>query len=179
MPDMETLSKNYKSTVIPGLRDRNAMAMIEWLCRAFGFEKQAAYAGPAGVVMQSRGMRGVAVLLIVGVAVAVSAIAQEPVLPQASAETHTLDSLLGKWTFVEELHKPQFPPKLKGTWTFHRSGDGFMVIDEFRSFNTSGGRRCWERLIAPTIPTRKRGASKPRYMNLLSLDRGTESGMQV
>jgi hypothetical protein len=81
----------------------------------------------------------VTVMLLVGAAVAVSATSQEPVLPQPLAETHALDSLLGKWTFVEELHNPQYPPKLKGTWTFDKSGDGFMIIDEFRSFNTSGG----------------------------------------
>jgi hypothetical protein len=81
----------------------------------------------------------VAVLLIFGAAVAAPAILQEPVLPQASAETHALDSLLGEWTFVEDLHNPKYPPKLTGTWTFSRSGDGFMIIDEFRSLNTSGG----------------------------------------
>jgi uncharacterized glyoxalase superfamily protein PhnB len=34
------LLKKTKATVIPGLRYRNAPAAIEWLCRAFGFEKQ-------------------------------------------------------------------------------------------------------------------------------------------
>ena len=32
------------STIIPCLRYRDAHAAIEWLCRAFGFEKQAVYA---------------------------------------------------------------------------------------------------------------------------------------
>lgn len=32
------------STVIPCLRYRDAPAAIEWLCRVFGFEKQAVYA---------------------------------------------------------------------------------------------------------------------------------------
>lgn len=32
------------STIIPCLRYRDAPAMIEWLCRAFGFEKHAVYA---------------------------------------------------------------------------------------------------------------------------------------
>ncbi len=54
MTDMTTLAKDCKSTVIPGLRYRNAMEMIEWLCRAFGFEKQAVYAGPEGVVMHAQ-----------------------------------------------------------------------------------------------------------------------------
>jgi uncharacterized glyoxalase superfamily protein PhnB len=30
------------------------MAMIEWLCRAFGFERQAVYAGHDGVVMHAQ-----------------------------------------------------------------------------------------------------------------------------
>jgi hypothetical protein len=79
------------------------------------------------------------VIIVVGMTVTPPAIPQEPVVPKASAETHALDSLIGKWSFVEELHNPRYPAKLKGTWTFSRSGDGFMVIDEFRSFNTSGG----------------------------------------
>jgi len=51
---MENQAKNCKSTVIPGLRYRNAMAMIEWLCNAFGFEKQAVFAGADGVVMHAQ-----------------------------------------------------------------------------------------------------------------------------
>jgi hypothetical protein len=86
----------------------------------------------------SRMMRGVAVLLIVGVAVAVSAAAQEWDIPQVTSETHALDSLLGKWTYVEDIHNPQYP-KITGTWAFDRSADGFMVIDEFRNSNGSGG----------------------------------------
>ncbi len=33
----------HGSTVIPTLSYRDAPAMIEWLCRAFGFDKQAVY----------------------------------------------------------------------------------------------------------------------------------------
>jgi uncharacterized glyoxalase superfamily protein PhnB len=32
------------ATIIPCLRYRNALAAIDWLCRAFGFEKNAVYA---------------------------------------------------------------------------------------------------------------------------------------
>jgi uncharacterized glyoxalase superfamily protein PhnB len=41
---------NTRATVIPSLRYRDAKGAIEWLCRAFGFEKQAVYEGEAGVV---------------------------------------------------------------------------------------------------------------------------------
>jgi hypothetical protein len=85
-----------------------------------------------------RMLPGGVLLLIAGVALAASAIAQEWVIPQVSSETHALDSLLGKWTFVEDLHNPQ-RPKVTGTWVFNRSADGFMVIDEFRNSNGSGG----------------------------------------
>jgi uncharacterized glyoxalase superfamily protein PhnB len=54
MTDMTTFARNCKSTVIPGLRYRNAKAMIDWLCGAFGFEKQAVYAGPDGTVMHAQ-----------------------------------------------------------------------------------------------------------------------------
>jgi uncharacterized glyoxalase superfamily protein PhnB len=41
---------NTVATIIPSLRYRNALAAIDWLCRAFGFEKQAVYADDNGIV---------------------------------------------------------------------------------------------------------------------------------
>jgi uncharacterized glyoxalase superfamily protein PhnB len=40
---MSNVAKNCTSTVIPCLRYRDALAMIDWLERAFGFSKQAVY----------------------------------------------------------------------------------------------------------------------------------------
>jgi len=51
---MKSYAKNCKSPVIPALRYRNAKAMIEWLVTAFGFEKQAVYAGADGAVMHAQ-----------------------------------------------------------------------------------------------------------------------------
>jgi uncharacterized glyoxalase superfamily protein PhnB len=51
---METYARNCKSTVIPGLRYKNAAAMIEWLCGTFGFVKQAVYAAPDGAIMHAQ-----------------------------------------------------------------------------------------------------------------------------
>ena len=51
---MTTFAKKCPSTIIPGLRYRNAPAMIEWLCKVFGFEKQAVYPGPNNTVMHSQ-----------------------------------------------------------------------------------------------------------------------------
>ena len=36
---MTHLAKNTKATIIPALRYPDAPAAIEWLCKAFGFEK--------------------------------------------------------------------------------------------------------------------------------------------
>ncbi|HEX5354094.1 MAG TPA: VOC family protein [Rhodanobacteraceae bacterium] len=41
---MPSPAKATITTVIPSLRYRNALAMIDWLCKAFGFEKHAVYA---------------------------------------------------------------------------------------------------------------------------------------
>jgi uncharacterized glyoxalase superfamily protein PhnB len=43
---MTTHAKSTRSTVIPALRYRDALAAIDWLISAFGFEKQAVYLGP-------------------------------------------------------------------------------------------------------------------------------------
>ena len=40
---MSNLAKNCISTVIPSMRYRDAVGMIAWLERAFGFQKQAVY----------------------------------------------------------------------------------------------------------------------------------------
>jgi uncharacterized glyoxalase superfamily protein PhnB len=47
---MSNFAKKCKSTVIPALRYRDAPASIEWLCKAFGFEKQAVYPNPDGAI---------------------------------------------------------------------------------------------------------------------------------
>jgi len=47
---MSGSAKNRKSTVIPALRYRNAPAAIDWLCKAFGFEKKAVYANSDGTI---------------------------------------------------------------------------------------------------------------------------------
>jgi uncharacterized glyoxalase superfamily protein PhnB len=41
---MTGIAKETVSTVIPCLRYRDAPGMIDWLCRAFGFEKHVVYA---------------------------------------------------------------------------------------------------------------------------------------
>jgi uncharacterized glyoxalase superfamily protein PhnB len=47
---MSSLPKNTKTTVIPCLRYRDAQSAIEWLCRAFGFEKHLIVPGEGGTI---------------------------------------------------------------------------------------------------------------------------------
>ncbi len=46
--------KTTGSSVIPCLRYRDAAAAIEWLCGAFGFEKQAVYPGPDNTIAHAQ-----------------------------------------------------------------------------------------------------------------------------
>lgn len=42
------------SSLIPALRYRDAPAMIDWLCKAFGFEKHAVYANDDGTIAHAQ-----------------------------------------------------------------------------------------------------------------------------
>ena len=50
---MANHSKNCKSTVIPGMRYRDCLAAITWLCTALGFEKHAVYMGKENSVQHA------------------------------------------------------------------------------------------------------------------------------
>ena len=49
---MSKFAKNCVSTVIPALRYRDALAAIDWLCRALGFERRAVYVGKDGMTVE-------------------------------------------------------------------------------------------------------------------------------
>jgi uncharacterized glyoxalase superfamily protein PhnB len=51
MPGTPTVTK---TSVIPCLRYRDAPAAIEWLCRAFGFEKHLVVPGPDGTIAHAQ-----------------------------------------------------------------------------------------------------------------------------
>ncbi len=46
-------NKTHRTSVIPGMAYRNALAAIEWLCRVFGFEKHAVHPGPNNTIMHA------------------------------------------------------------------------------------------------------------------------------
>ncbi|MBS1815303.1 MAG: VOC family protein [Acidobacteria bacterium] len=47
------MENTHGSTVIPGVRYRDCVAAIEWLCNALGFAKHAVYMGDDGTVMHA------------------------------------------------------------------------------------------------------------------------------
>jgi uncharacterized glyoxalase superfamily protein PhnB len=51
---MTNAKNNGGSTVIPSLRYRRAPEAIEWLCKAFGFQKNAVYADPDGTIAHAQ-----------------------------------------------------------------------------------------------------------------------------
>ncbi|ABR90379.1 Uncharacterized conserved protein [Janthinobacterium sp. Marseille] len=53
-----------RSSVIPCLRYRDALAAIDWLCEVFGFEKQAVYTNPDGSVAHAQLALGGGMIMI-------------------------------------------------------------------------------------------------------------------
>jgi|SRR5579871_400627 len=51
---MKNVAKNCTATVIPGMRYRDALKMIDWLERAFGFQKNAVYMGDGNTVAHAQ-----------------------------------------------------------------------------------------------------------------------------
>jgi uncharacterized glyoxalase superfamily protein PhnB len=49
---MTNLAKDCRCTIIPSLRYRNALAAIDWLVAAFGFEKQAVFVASDNITVQ-------------------------------------------------------------------------------------------------------------------------------
>lgn len=51
---MSFMTAQTRSTLIPSLRYRNAVAAIDWLVQAFGLEKNAVYMGPNDTVAHAQ-----------------------------------------------------------------------------------------------------------------------------
>ena len=51
---MSENAKKTRATVIPAMRYRDAAAAIEWLCRAFGFEKHLVVPGEGGTIAHAQ-----------------------------------------------------------------------------------------------------------------------------
>jgi uncharacterized glyoxalase superfamily protein PhnB len=53
-----------KGNIIPAMRYRDAPGAIEWLCRAFGFEKQLVVAGDAGSIAHAQLVLGNGMIML-------------------------------------------------------------------------------------------------------------------
>jgi len=65
---MSNFAKECKSTVIPALRYKDAPAAIEWLCKAFGFEKHAVYPNTDGTIAHAQLVFGNGMIMLGSVA---------------------------------------------------------------------------------------------------------------
>jgi uncharacterized glyoxalase superfamily protein PhnB len=65
---MSSLAAHTTATIIPSLRYRDAPAAIDWLCRAFGFEKQAVYTDDNGLVQHAQLVFGNGMIMLGSVA---------------------------------------------------------------------------------------------------------------
>ncbi len=61
---MTTPATHTKSTIIPGLRYKDAPAAIEWLHNVLGFEQHAVYPGPNGTVSHAELMLGGGMIML-------------------------------------------------------------------------------------------------------------------
>jgi len=61
-----TTTANTRSTVMPGMRYRDAAAAIEWLCRVFGFEKHLVVPGPHNTIVHAQLTLGGGGMLMLG-----------------------------------------------------------------------------------------------------------------
>ena len=51
---MQNLKNQEPATISPAMRYRSASAAIEWLCRAFGFEKHLVVPGPNDTIVHAQ-----------------------------------------------------------------------------------------------------------------------------
>jgi uncharacterized glyoxalase superfamily protein PhnB len=54
----------FRTTVIPGHRYRNAPAAIDWLCKVFGFERHAVYEGENGTIAHAELILGNGMIML-------------------------------------------------------------------------------------------------------------------
>lgn len=92
---MSNSARDCKSTVIPGMRYRDCLAAIDWLCRVFGFEKHAVYMGEGDQVMHAQLTFGNGMIML-GSAGNDSPYARYSVLPSEidGRETHSVSLMV-------------------------------------------------------------------------------------
>jgi uncharacterized glyoxalase superfamily protein PhnB len=121
---------NCRSTVIPGLRYRDAPAAIEWLCRAFGFEKHAVHANEDGTIAHAQLTFGNGMIML-GSAVPGTASVEWIVQPDQAGGKETQSAYL----VVSDCDKVYETAKAAGAVMLHDledkgyGGKGFTCAD--------------------------------------------------
>ncbi len=64
---MAQFARDCRSTIIPAMRYRDCVAAIEWLCKAFGFEKNAIYMGERNSVAHAQLTFGSGMIMLASV----------------------------------------------------------------------------------------------------------------
>src|SRR3546814_13605903 len=57
-------AKNTRATIIPAIRYRASADMVDWLCRAFGFEKRLVVPGEAGAIAHAELVFGNGMIMV-------------------------------------------------------------------------------------------------------------------
>ena len=60
------------------------------------------------------------------------------VVPSPPQETKQFDFLVGTWDLDVSPNLPQAPQKMRGRWTARKAADGYMILDEYRAFDSEG-----------------------------------------
>jgi uncharacterized glyoxalase superfamily protein PhnB len=129
---MSDIPKNCKSTVIPTLRYKDAPAAIEWLCAAFGFEKNAVYPTPDGAIAHAQVSYGNGMIMLGSVADSGGVDPQSIYLVVNDADAVYAQAKAAGAVVVQEIQNPDY------------GGRGFSVRDPEGHVWSIGTYDPWE-----------------------------------
>ncbi len=105
---MSEIPKNCKSTVIPSLRYKDAPAAIEWLCAAFGLEKNAVYPNPDGTIAHAQLTFGNGMIMLGSVAGSGGADPQNIYLVVNDADAVFEKAKAAGAVIVQDIQNPEY-----------------------------------------------------------------------
>jgi uncharacterized glyoxalase superfamily protein PhnB len=105
---MSNIPKNCKSTVIPTLRYKDAPAAIEWLCAAFGFEKNDVYPTPDGGIAHAQLSYGNGMIMLGSVAGSGGVDPQSIYLVVNDADAVYMQAKAAGVVIVQDIYSPDY-----------------------------------------------------------------------
>jgi uncharacterized glyoxalase superfamily protein PhnB len=151
---MRTYAKDCRSTVIPGLRYRDALSMIDWLTSAFGFEKHAVYLGPNNTVAHAQMTFGNGMIMVGSVdnGTPSSAFVKQPT-EIGDAETQSPYLVVSDCDAVYASAKAAGAEMILDLEQKDYGGSGFTCRDPEGHIWHFGSYDPWELIEAGTKPT--------------------------